>query len=366
LGSLDGIGLADARERAERHRVAVYDGSDPQRELIAKRAAAANVLVFDQLAQRYLDEYAKPRKSSWRNDESYLKRPRSEWGERDARTITRRDAISLLDEIKLAAPVSANRTHSVLVTLFNWAVEDELLESNPLAGLKKRAVEDEKDRVITDAEFPVVWHALTTSGLSTEIAAALQVLALLGQRPGEVVKMRRSELVDLGKPGGARWEIPAANMKARRAHVVPLPERARQIIIEQIAKSNRDFVFASRFATRERLARHSLSQALRRVIADMRLGTDRDIVEQLKAKRPTPHDFRRTVATGMAALGIPREDRLAVLAHVQGDVHGAVYDKYERLKEKRIALEAWERHVAIMLGEEAVPAVVLPITRSRP
>jgi hypothetical protein len=52
------------------------------------------------------------------------------------------------------------------------------------------------------------------------------------------------------------------------------------------------------------------------------------------------------VATGLSRLGVPREDRLAVLAHVAADVHGAVYDKYERLREKRVALVAWERHVA--------------------
>ena len=111
---------------------------------MAKRAAAANAFTFDRLAQRYLDEYAKPRKASWRNDEIFLKRPRQAWGKRDAATITRRDAIELLDEIKRTAPVSANRTHSVLVTLFNWAVEDQLLDATPIAGLKKRAVEGQQ------------------------------------------------------------------------------------------------------------------------------------------------------------------------------------------------------------------------------
>jgi hypothetical protein len=62
-------------------------------------------------------------------------------------------------------------------------------------------------------------------------------------------------------------------------------------------------------------------------------------------------------------MGIAREDRLAVLGHVPGDVHGTHYDRYERLKEKRLALEAWERHVATVLGgEEAPTAQVFPIT----
>jgi hypothetical protein len=156
LGAPPAVGLADAREHANRLRVEVAGGSDPQRERMARRAAAANAFTFDRLAQRYLDEYAKPRKVSWRNDEAYLKRPREAWGTRDAATISRRDTIELLDEIKATAPVSANRTHSVLVTLFNWAVEDQLLDATPIAGLKKRAVEGAKDRTLSDAEIAVL------------------------------------------------------------------------------------------------------------------------------------------------------------------------------------------------------------------
>jgi hypothetical protein len=49
-------------------------------------------------------------------------------------------------------------------------------------------------------------------------------------------------------------------------------------------------------------------------------------------------------------LGVPREDRLAVLAHAQDDVHAAHYDRHDRLPEKRRALEAWEVHVAEIVG----------------
>ena len=206
----------------------------------------------------------------------------------------------------------------MLVTLFNWAVEDELLEANPVAGLKKRAVEQAKDRTLSDGEFHVLWRAVENAGLNSGTVAAFQVLALLGQRPGEIVGMRRSELVNLDKPGVARWEIPAERMKGRRPHVVPLPERARLIIVEQAGWSDRlaDYVFASKFAHKERLARHSLSQALRRVIAGLVADdTNAAIVAQLQSEPPTPHDLRRTLATRLAELGIPREDRLAVLAH---------------------------------------------------
>jgi integrase len=352
LGSLPAVGLADAREQAQRLRLDVAKGTDPQRERMAKRAAAANAFTFDALAQRYLDEYAKPRKASWRNDESYLKRPREAWGARDASTITRRDTIELLDEIKRTAPVSANRTHSVLVTLFNWAVEDQLLDATPIAGLKKRGVEGTKDRTLSDLEIPVLWRELeAANGMLDNVALALRVVLLTGQRPGEVAGALQGELVDLDDPVNARWEIPAERTKARRAQVVPLAPMARKLFcaaLEGRQQGNGSAVFGSRFASRDTLARHSLSRALQRAIGQ--LDRRNSAAASLQDEPPTPHDLRRTVATGLSKLGIPREDRMAVLAHVAGDVHGAVYDKYERLKEKRAALVAWERHIAALIG----------------
>src|SRR5829696_8520203 len=101
-------------------------------------------------------------------------------------------------------------------------------------------------------EFSRMTSCASCGALSRVALAALQVLTLLGQRPGEVAGMHRSEIIYPERPAEARWEIPAARMKGRRPHVVPLPERARQIIAEQALQPDRvgDFIFASKFAHR--------------------------------------------------------------------------------------------------------------------
>lgn len=356
FGSWDGLSLADARDRAARVRAAVLDGANPQLTRRQKREAARNVLTFDALADRYLDEYAKPRKASWKDDAQRLVRVRQVLGFKEAATITRRELISFLDDVKQKAPVQANRIQSVVCGLFNWAVEDEILDANPIAGLKKRAKEAASTRALSEPEIRVLWRALaTTEETGTHIATALRVLLLVGQRPGEVAGALHAEIKNIDDLKNARWEIPAERMKARRPHVVPLAPMARELFCDMLARRrqerNKTGVFASRFFGRPTLARHSLSQALRRIIARMESdGANADAVRSLQADPPTPHDFRRTVATGLAALGVPREDRLAILAHVAGDIHGAVYDQYERLKEKRAALVAWEHHIATVIG----------------
>jgi integrase len=355
FGNWGTLSLADARDRAAQVRAAIVDGGNPQLTRRQKRETAKTALTFDVLANRYLNEYARPRKASWRDDEQRLVRVRQVFGHKEAATITRRQLIDFLDEVRQTAPVQANRIQSVVCGVFNWAIEDELLDTNPIAGLKKRAKESAATRTLSDAELRVLWHALeNTQATTAEIAAALRLLLLVGQRPGEIAGALQTEIVNIDDPANARWEIPAERMKARRPHVVPLAPMARKLVCGMLARrraeGSKAGIFASRFLGRATLARHSLSQALRRVIAELKPdGADVDAVRSLQADPPVPHDFRRSAATGLAALGIVREDRLAVLAHQASDIHGAVYDKYERLREKRAALVAWERHVAALV-----------------
>lgn len=370
FGSTEALSLAEVRDRAARVRAAVVDGGNPQLTRRQKREAARNVLTFDALADHYLNEYAKSHKASWKDDGWRLARAREAFGHREAASLTRREFINFLDEVKRTAPVQANRIQSVVCGLLNWAVEGEILDANPIAGLRKRAKETASTRTLSDDEIRVVWRALEdTEETGADIAPALRVLLLVGQRPGEVAGALQAELKSIDDSNNARWEIPAERMKARRPHVVPLAPMARELFCDMLARRREEGdttgIFASRFLSRETLARHSLSSALRRVIARLKAkGPDAEVIRSLQDDPPTPHDFRRTVATGLAALGIPREDRLAVLAHQPADIHGAVYDKYERLREKRIALATWERHLAKVLGQEQDAAVV-PMRRGR-
>jgi hypothetical protein len=100
FGRADALTLADARDRAARVRAEVVDGGNPQLTRRQKREVAKNVLTFDRLVQRYLDEYSKPRKASWKDDAHRLKRPRAELGHKEAAAISRRDVIAFLDEVK--------------------------------------------------------------------------------------------------------------------------------------------------------------------------------------------------------------------------------------------------------------------------
>jgi integrase len=365
LGHYPEVWLALARSRAEALRVEVAGGGDPQGERAARRDEDRKALLFNDLADQFIERYAKPQKKSWRNDELYLRvHVRPVWGGRKAKSLSRADAAALLDEIAKTSPVSANRVQSTLSKLFNWSVESGLLDINAVARMKKRAREVAKDRILAPGEIRILWRVLKEGQGSVE--APLLFLMLTGLRPGEAAGAAIEELRDIDDDR-ARLEIPGTRMKGGKAHVLPLAPLARAIVRGQLeqAMAGQSHIFPSTFAARGPIARNSLSQALRRIVEGLRpTRDDADAITRLKANPPTPHDFRRTVASGLAALGVPREDRLAILSHTIGDVHGRVYDRYDRLAEKRRALALWEKHLSgIVEPTSTAPANITEIDR---
>ena len=76
----------------------------------------------------------------------------------------------------------------------------------------------------------------------------------------------------------------------------------------------------------------------------------------------TPHDLRRTAATGMARAGVQRFIVARVLGHVDRSVTG-IYDRYEYLDEKRVALDTWARRLTAILESKPPAANVVTFAR---
>ena len=67
-----------------------------------------------------------------------------------------------------------------------------------------------------------------------------------------------------------------------------------------------------------------------------------------------PHDFRRTAASGMAALGTSRETLSKILNHKSADGSvTAIYDRYDREAEMRRALFAWGSKLEAILDQKS-------------
>jgi len=184
IGTYPGLGLADARDKAKSllHDVAV--GNDPAAEKQSNRAAAK----FSELAEQYIELYAKPNKRSWEEDQRILNHDiLPKWRNVRAQDIKRRDVINLLDNIVQRAPIQANRTLALLKKLFNWAISRDLLETSPCTQVKMPSKENQKDRVLSEDEIYIFWNRLASTSMSELTRLCLRFQLVTAQRKGEIV-----------------------------------------------------------------------------------------------------------------------------------------------------------------------------------
>jgi hypothetical protein len=169
IGATDAIGLSDARKIAAELMLEVIRGKDPA----AERRTGRQALSFGVLAERYRKEYAMRKNKSWKQAAGLIARyVLPQWGGIAAATITRSDVRALFG--KIAAPIQANQVLAATSAVFTWATKQEILTHNPCRGVERHATTS-RERVLSDVELSLFWHAFANAGLS---GVALQVLLL--------------------------------------------------------------------------------------------------------------------------------------------------------------------------------------------
>lgn len=336
LGQYPQMSLAAARQACAEAMCVKDQGRDPGAIVVEKRAADRRAPTFAALADLYLDEYARNKRDGGKSDSAALQRDvLPVWGRHKAEAIERRDVRALLKGIvDRGAPIQANRTLALVRKLFNWALEQDIVKANPCLGVKPPGKEQQRDRVLSDDELEVFLAKLPAAQMTEVARLALTLQLLTAQRCGEVAALRWDEI----DRGGNVWTIPKEKAKNGLAHRVPLSEQALTVLAQAKALNpETTYVFPSPVRDGP-MVETALSRALHRN------------VEHFGLPAFSPHDLRRTAASGMTGMGISRLVVSKILNHVERGVT-AVYDRHSYDGEKRGALVAWGRRV----GELLVP-----------
>jgi integrase len=91
-----------------------------------------------------------------------------------------------------ATPNMCNRLLSFLRVVFAYAVEWQLVDSNPVVGIKRHK-EARRDRLLSDAE----WSAIHEKA-GPRLRVIMELQYLTGQRIGDVLAIRRNQITDAG------------------------------------------------------------------------------------------------------------------------------------------------------------------------
>jgi integrase len=330
-GIYPAVSLKDARERCAQARVLLAQGIDPGTQRKTQKATdkvrAAN--TFETVAREWMARQTGAEVTLNKNRwllETFLF---PEIGSLPLVDITARVLLDALRKIEATGKLeTANRAKIKAGQVFRFAVLEGKAENDPTASLRGALKQSETKHhaAVTDpARIGELLRAIDGFNGQPVTCAALKLAPLVFVRPGELRHAEWQE-IDLD---GAVWRIPAARMKMKAAHIVPLAKQAVAILRElrPLTGSGR-YLFPSLRTSDRPMSENTVNAALRRM--------------GYTSEEATGHGFRSMAATRLNELGWNADAIERQLAHAESNkVREAYTHAAQYLGERRKMMQAW-------------------------
>ena len=337
----DGTWIDGAREKRETARKLLACGVDPsEHRKAANEATIAKTLnSFEAVAREWIEHQSgkwepitKARAIASLESDIFPvigARPIAEIGPREVTA-----AIKAIE--KRGAGETASRVLQRVRSVFRYAVNHERIDSNPMGDLKPGELlkpRQVKHRAaLSQKELPTYLERFDAYQGDPNTRNALRLLMLTAVRPGELRGARWHEL-DLP---GKQWRIPAARMKMKAEHIVPLSTQALALIEAMRPLSGDvDLIFPSPFYPGKPLSENTFNSAL------ARMGYKGEA---------TAHGFRALFSTVANECGWDADVIERQLAHIEGNEVRAAYHRAQYLDERAKLMQWWADFIDAKAG----------------
>jgi integrase len=335
--------LAEAREQRAKARALVKQGLNPahQRHLSRITREQENATTFGSVAREWLalkdwEQVTKDRRLAM------LKRVVfPSIGQLPVKQITPAHVLDILKTTAKHAPTVAAEAKRTMSGVFELAVSTLRAEADPVYPVRKAlpANKTQHKRALAADEIGQLLRDLAEYERNFQTVAAFRLMWLTLCRPSEVIEARWSEF-DLDS---AIWRIPAERMKTRKAHAVPLPTQAVELLRAVYGVTGgRTHVFPNRDDRTQPMTDAALRQALKN------LGW---------SGKYSPHATRTTGSTRLNELGYAADWIERQLAHVEPNAVRRTYNHADYLVDRTKMMQQW----ADMLDAWRKGAQVLPL-----
>ena len=351
LGGFPTVSLAKARKAALTNRAAIAQGRNPWTETrkpavtVAERTAA--IPTFRQAAQTVhdlnVDEWGAATAKRWIRRLELHAMPT--FGDARIDEITRSEIAAMLGPLRRRNHETARKVRQAMTKVFRWAVAHEYRPNNPADD----ALEELLPQVAPDVVHRPALHHSAVRGALHKIRhseakpvtrLAFEFLILTAARTGEVRYVTWGE-IDLQ---AGLWTIPAARMKAKRDHRVPLSMQAQTLLrtareLHRNPDDDSDFDWPVEVTPDMLVFPHPTSG---RALSENAL-LDRARKSKLGC---VPHGFRSTWRDWAAEQsGASWETIELSLAHAVGTTVSAAYFRTDLLDQRRPMMQQWSDYV---------------------
>ena len=332
IGRYPEVGLKEARRRSDEARRALAAGNDPadlkrtQGEVRALTIATTFTLIGEEyLAKAALEgrEAVTIAKSRW-----LLSLMTPDLGRRPISEIKASELLAVLKKVEAKGHLeTARRMRSLAGRVFRHAIATARAEIDPSAQLKGALIAPRAKHhsaILDERLLGGLLRAIEGYEGQPLTALALKLTPHVFVRPGE---LRRAEWAEFDLERGI-WTIPAAKMKMREPHLVPLSEQSIGLMKSALALSAaQKYVFSSLYPGSRPMSENTINSALRR------LG--------YTGSEMTAHGFRATASSLLNESGKWSSDAIErSLAHRDTNTIRGIYHRGTHWDE-RVRMAQW-------------------------
>ncbi|TNI27792.1 tyrosine-type recombinase/integrase [Aeromonas salmonicida] len=328
LGVYPEVSLREARAKRDEARRVIAEGIDPG--LVRKQSKVVSRLVSENSLEVLAREWHQSQFALWSPGHATRVIELLEvdvFPDLGLVPITELTAPMILEALrkveKRGATETAGRILQRVSAIMRYAIQTGRASYNPAQDLRGalKATKQEHRPALPRSELPEFFRRLEAEPLNPATRLALHLLMLTMTRPGEV-RFARWDEFDMER---AEWRIPAARMKMRTEHLVPLSRQALAVLDELHQLTGHcELLFPSERKLTNPMSENTLSYAMGRMgykgIA-------------------TPHGFRALASTTLNEEGFDPDVIERQLAHAERNKVRAAYHRAEYLDDRRKLLQ---------------------------
>lgn len=328
FGQYPDVPLVRARELHASARRQLADGVDPMAVRAAERVLAVDGTSFQGVAGLWLEHW-KTGKSPQHVDTTRRRLIQNVYpaiGSRDIGDLKPSDLVKMVKAIEARGVGDmAKRALETCGQIFRYGIAHGHCDRNPAAEFKPADVLRPVVRTnlarIGEAELPALLRAIEVYQGKVITRLAVKLMALTFVRTSELIGARWEEFDFEGR----RWNIPAARMKMKAPHIVPLSSQAVEVLM-LIAHVNSPEGFLFPGERSGTMSNNTILFALKR------MGYGGEM---------TGHGFRGLASTLLHEQGWPHDHIELQLAHAPRNAVSAAYNHALYLEPRREMMQAW-------------------------
>ena len=256
-------------------------------------------------------------------------------GNKQIHSISRKELTTCINNVyEKGINETARKMRGQLEAIFDYAIDHEWIDNNPVPSAKSTLIIGKKNRAIGHGflkfeKIPEIVDVLLAKNTPQSLATIVSLIT--SKRVYEVCSMKWNQIHLKEK----QWNVPSTVTKNNKPHNIPITSEFKAIL-EHLKESNEgNYVFPYK---NSHISKESPRNQLKSIIEE----NIRDFQHINSEREPDAHGFRTNFGTWARQAGYDIKYIKSQQSHANDGSVSEMYNRYDWIEERRVLAQHWE------------------------